>query len=102
MQERCARDRRDPANECGCSRGFAGLSSARPTTTARTAEFPDLTLDRYVTAIGDGLDAQGWGRQDADSLAALMVDIARQWPAGTVIERSFWEFSVREMERSGR
>jgi hypothetical protein len=55
----CASDRCDPDGRCGCGRSFAGLNSARATTTARVADVP-LSRDDVVEALGSSLAQQGW------------------------------------------
>lgn len=69
IQEPCGRDRRAGPGEvgCGCSRGFAGLSSHRATTTVRIAEIPGLTVADYVSALEASLEAGGWIHQKPPS-----------------------------------
>jgi hypothetical protein len=95
VQEPCDCDRREPLNGCGCSRGFDGVVSARATTTAKVVDRPDLSFDSYVTALRDGLVAQGWPGEWAPEMAALMLEMADHFGLGTVIERSFDDYRAR-------
>lgn len=45
---------------CGCRRGFAGLASARATTTAMIVERPGVTEQDLRDAVHDWLDRGGW------------------------------------------
>ena len=47
---------------CGCGRSFAGLASARATTTARVADLPHMTRDDVRLAIDESLRRGGWFR----------------------------------------
>ena len=46
---------------CGCSRGFAGVSSHRATTTAMVVDRPELDHDGYRDALFDAMTEQGYG-----------------------------------------
>ncbi|PVZ03650.1 DUF7715 family protein [Actinomycetospora cinnamomea] len=82
----CAADRRDPDGRCGCGRAFAGLNSARATTTARVADLP-LSRADVVEALRSSLAQQGWdpaeAAQEADDLLRTVADV----PVGTVYGR---------------
>lgn len=45
---------------CGCRRGFPGLGSTRPTTTAIVVDRPALTPEDLRDAIADSLERDGW------------------------------------------
>lgn len=47
--------------ECGCDRGFAGLSSSRATTTAQVVDRPDMSLADLKAALTDSLTRDGRG-----------------------------------------
>lgn len=91
-----ARDRGDPDGHCGCRRGFDGLNSHRPTTTARIAEV-SLSLADYALAFQSSEQDEGWNPCDdcAMSLAVDMAAMALPWPVGTVLERRLDELVVR-------
>jgi hypothetical protein len=93
-QEPCRKDRHDPDGPCGCGRGFAGMNSHRATTTARVA---DLDIDRtsFVVALRASLKAQGWPMSWARELADEMIELARNWPVDTVVERRLEWFRAR-------
>ena len=95
IDEPCARDRKFPENACGCSRGFAGLSSHRATTTARIAEIPGFTVGDYIAALESGLEAQGWDPADAEKIAVAQLELVAGWPAGAILERSFDVIGIR-------
>lgn len=46
--------------ECGCDRGFAGMSSSRATTTAKVVDRPDYSMADYRGALVDSLTRGGW------------------------------------------
>lgn len=84
-------------DRCGCRRGMAGVASCHATTTIKVAERQDLDPDSYSGLIADAYQKQGyvteellatqevrvWLRQMADEL----VELARPWSVGTVLER---------------
>ena len=80
---------------CGCRRGFAGMASARSTTTALVVERNDLTSNELSNALSDSLERQGWlsGRwseADEDLFRDLFQRTqlaATHFAPGTVIER---------------
>lgn len=96
----CARDRRDPAQGCGCGRGFGGLTSHRATTTAEVIEV-DFSEDDLRLAVRTSLTDQGWlaaGLTEQDS--AEVVDevvgdigaVIDSLPVGTIVRRNVDEF----------
>jgi hypothetical protein len=79
--------------DCGCTRGFAGLSSHRATTTARVVNRPELDPAAYVQLLVDDAVANGFGPVD-DELRRLVADearhlmaLAQELPLGSVLER---------------
>ncbi len=82
--------------DCGCERGFAGLASARATTTARVVDRPDLDEHRYSLALADGLSRQGWLGPETDEetplvlgeYRAILAELTAAFAPGTVVERS--------------
>ena len=95
VQEPCASDRRDPDGPCGCGRGFAGMSSHRPTTTCRVAEIPDFSREDMIVALEASLRDGGWPTEWAVELADGMLELASLWPEGTVIDRRIDDFGPR-------
>ncbi|WP_354501952.1 hypothetical protein [Mycetocola sp. 2940] len=95
VQDPCDCDRIEPLNGCGCSRGFAGVASARATTTAKVVDLPELSIESYTVALRAGLVAQGWPGEWAPGMAELMLDMAAHSPIGTIIERSFDDYRAR-------
>ncbi|BBY98319.1 DUF7715 family protein [Mycolicibacterium fallax] len=94
VQDPCDRDRRDPNDECGCSRGFAGAASHRATTTAQVADLP-LTRAELIDAMRMSLDDGGWPVEWAEDVVDDNLIIASVFSVGTVIERSFDQFRPR-------
>ncbi|MFD8499887.1 hypothetical protein [Amycolatopsis sp. NPDC059657] len=93
----CADDERNPDGECGCGRGFSGLSSSRASTTARVAELPGFTKAEYVEALRSGLGAAGYESELAPEIAESLLDLIRFWPVGTVVERRLDEIRPRSV-----
>jgi hypothetical protein len=96
----CARDRKDPDGGCGCGRGFAGLNSARPTTTARVADLP-LTRSDFVEALRSSLAQQGWNPTWAAGEADELLALACTVPVGTVLGRRLDQLVVRRPPSTG-
>jgi hypothetical protein len=90
----CATDRRDPDGGCGCGRAFAGLNSARPTTTARVADLP-LSRADVTEALRSSLGQQGWDSSWAAGEAGGLLDLVADLPVGTVLGRRLFEIVVR-------
>ncbi len=84
----------DPS--CGCDRGFAGVASARATTTAMVVDRPDLTEDDVSIALIDGLTRQGWledgwgevNEELFEQYWAMLELITLNFAPGTIVERS--------------
>ena len=98
--------------DCGCDRGFAGLSSHRATTTAMVVENPHITTTDLRDVVYDYLVSGGWldllreaaeaafddddSIDDADAALHELVDehldliafICNRFEPGTVISRS--------------
>lgn len=101
IQEPCAWDKREPDSPCGCSRGFAGMSSHRATTTAMVVDSP-LTEAEIRHATRASLADGGWldpswcspelAREQLDEAFRNFTSIASDFPAGTVLRRSFDNF----------
>jgi hypothetical protein len=82
----CRADRYDADGACGCGRSFSGLVSCKATTTAEVREVMG-TRRELIQAYGDGLDEQGWGRENAPYVLEEILDITSGLPVGTVVER---------------
>lgn len=78
--------------DCGCDRGFVGMTSRGASTTARVVERPGLTIDVLATELASSLAAGGWlGAPDsADPMVAELLDATLEmihgFPVGTVLE----------------
>ena len=81
---------------CGCTRGFAGFTSHRSTTTARIVERADLTIQDLCHQLAESLHVGGWiPTLDASNdlvveLATEIVELAAnfgRYGPGAVIER---------------
>lgn len=81
---------------CGCSRGFVGLESGRPTTTARVVERSDMTIERLSVIVAESLCEGGWietpdpAEEAVSWLSLEIVEMANRYArfgVGTVIER---------------
>jgi hypothetical protein len=81
--------------ECGCVRGFAGMASARASTTALVVERHDLSANDLSNALVDSLERQGyltgrWSELDEDVFRELFerIQIATaHFAPGSIIER---------------
>jgi hypothetical protein len=92
----CADDRRDPeGGRCGCARAFGGLNSHRATTTAMVRDLKGFSRADYVEALRSSLEQQGWPCEVAEGEADELLEVARSWPAGTIVERRLDTISVR-------
>lgn len=84
------------APECGCAHGFAGMASAKATTTALVVDREDLTLHDLSMALSDSLERQGWlsGEWTEDDeeifrhLFQRLLVSASHFPAGSILERN--------------
>jgi hypothetical protein len=80
---------------CGCSRGFAGMASARATTTALVVDRPDISANDLSNALSDSLERQGWlsghwSESDEDVFRELFRRVllaASHFVPGTIVER---------------
>ncbi|GJM36987.1 MAG: hypothetical protein DHS20C19_03540 [Acidimicrobiales bacterium] len=80
---------------CGCSRGFAGMSSSRATTTAMVVDRPELSRADVAKALADSLERGGWlahcDQKQADEmvgeLLAMLANITESAPMGSVVRR---------------
>jgi len=93
----CAADAKDPDGHCGCGRGFAGLVSARATTTAMVTEVADVTVQDYTEALRTGLQDQGYVAGWADEMASGILELISPWPVGAVVERRLGVFRPRAL-----
>lgn len=91
----CDADLKNPANGCGCTRGFGGLSSHKAMTTVEVVE-SHMTPEEVRVAFEVSLRDQGWIPPGTPSdvveeiLAETMVDIlshAEAFPLGALIRR---------------
>ena len=79
--------------DCGCERGFAGVTSHRATTTAMVVERPELTPALLADILRDDAISSGLPADlpELDALLrseqAALAKIVGQWGAGTVVER---------------
>jgi hypothetical protein len=94
VQEPCDRDRNDPDDGCGCSRGFAGAASHRATTTAMVVD-SEMTRDDVVLAFRTSLYDGGWPGAWAEDVADDNLEIAAQLRTGSIIVRQFEQFFLR-------
>ncbi len=82
-------------SRCGCSRGFAGMASAKATTTALVVDRADISANDLSNALADSLERQGWltghwSEDDEDLFRDLFQRIllaATHFPPGSIIER---------------
>lgn len=81
---------------CGCTRGFAGLTSRQATTTAIVVERPDLPIEALSQLVATSLHEGGWldsadpGSEVVSGLATEIVELASSYGhfgPGAVIER---------------
>ncbi len=90
-------------DRCGFAQGFAGVASAKATTTAMVVDRPELTTHDWSVAIADGLTSQGWLEDDwcdanDDLLEQVLADleaIVDPIAPNTVIERNGTDFFPR-------
>ena len=92
----CDCDFGDPDSACGCARGFAGMSSHRPTTTALVWDLDMTRADLRLALQAARADA-GWVLSGAelDREVDLLVEAGAHWPAGTVVERRLYQLNAR-------
>ncbi len=87
----CRRDRDNPDGECGCGRAWIGANSHRSTTTAVVRDLP-LRVREYAEAIRSSLEYDEWWPDFVDNyglvtMVSELLDTARSYPIGTVLER---------------
>ena len=90
-------------DRCGFAQGFAGVASAKATTTAMVVDRPDLSVHDWSIAIADGLTRQGWledGWSESndellDQVLADLEAIVEPIAPNTVIERNGTDFFPR-------
>ena len=95
----CRKDRDNPDGRCGCGRSWAGASSMRSTTTAMVRDLP-LTVDEYTEAIRSSLEYGDWWPEFVDDhgvrqMVAYLLNLARSYPVGAVLERRLDVVTVR-------
>jgi hypothetical protein len=82
-------------DQCGCARGFPGLASSKPTTTAMVADLPHVGVAELERALRDALTRDGWlsGLKPAKAddvvhvhLSAILEICAEHRP-GTIVRR---------------
>lgn len=81
---------------CGCTRGFAGLSSARATTTAVVVDRPELQIGDLADALTDSLERGGWLNGSSENetvemvgeLLTMLVNITEPAEPGSVVRRN--------------
>ena len=91
----CDADRGRPDGGCGCNRSWAGVSSAKSTTTAVVRDL-SMSRDEYVTAIRDSYTYSGWDDAGTETIAAELLEIASDNALGTVVELRDGDVIVRE------
>lgn len=81
--------------ECGCDRGFAGMTSHRATTTARIAERGDMDEDEYRDVVFAAMRDQGYDLIGLENLGDAVYEhlSAVRWfgkdhGVGTVVGRT--------------
>lgn len=84
-----------PDDSCGCARSMDGTATMKGTTTFRVVEMA-WSLDQYVSAIQHAMKKAGWlerleqlvDQPDiAQEVTNDMIDIASNFPVGTILER---------------
>jgi hypothetical protein len=78
--------------DCGCERGFVGMASRRPSTTAEVVDRPGLTIEVVANELASSLQAGGW-MPEADPADPIVAELL-EWlvravgdhPVGTVLE----------------
>ncbi len=84
---------------CECSRSMVGVLCRRGTTTMKVIE-SDLTRDEYLRLIRDankGYAELGIDQSVFDEQADALLELAMQFPMGTVIERDGEDFHQRQI-----
>jgi hypothetical protein len=91
----CVGDGHGPDDPCGCGRAFTGMNSHAATTTVMIRDLPGFTPADYVEALRSSLNQQGRDSSHVIHEAAALYTLARQWPAGTVLERRLDQVAAR-------
>ena len=94
----CDRDRAEgPDGGCGCGRGFAGLNSAKFTSTAMVRDIDGYTFDDLLEAVRSHRGQSGWddAAELAEAEAAALAELADEHPVGTILERRLDDVLVR-------
>ncbi len=84
----CDRDEEDIDGDCGCRRSLTGIVSRKGTTTMAVVE-RTITLDELAGIIRENAESAGI-HLDIDvphDLAEYVVEMAAEFPVGTVVER---------------
>lgn len=92
-------------DRCGFAQGFAGVASAKATTTAMVVDRPELSVHDWSVAVADGLSRQGWledewGEANDELLEQVLADleaIVEPIAPNTVIERNGTDFYPRHL-----
>ena len=93
--EPCAGGHPDPDGPCGCGRSFTGLNSHAATTTVVIRDLAGFTPADYVEALRSSFQQQRLDASQVIHEAAALYTLARQWPAGTVLERRLDQVAAR-------
>lgn len=87
---------------CGCTRGFAGMTSHRATTTAQVVDRSDLDPEDYHDLLIDGMESQGYVIRGDDLLEDAVDEVVSAVQVlgsvlgpGTVVGRSGMSLMVR-------
>lgn len=80
---------------CGCTRGFAGMSSSRATTTAMVVDRPEIGIAELTGALTDSLERDGWlthispheGDEMIAELLTTLANITEPSRPGSVVRR---------------
>jgi hypothetical protein len=90
----CARDHGNPDGACGCARSWAGVETAKGTTTAVVAD-KAITVDELAEAVNAsyGIDLPAEAREEAEEVCR----IAGEFPVGAVLEVRGDTIQVRQV-----
>ena len=79
--------------DCGCTRGFAGMTSHRATTTALVVDRPELHVEVYRSLLRDEILGAGCPADDPDLDRSIADEVdhlrrlADAFAVGSVLER---------------
>lgn len=81
---------------CGCKRSLVGMKSHKATSTMKVAQL-DQTEDEMMAKLALSLEDSGYSSIEEDLRAEVreVVEVANQFPLGTVIERRGSRFIAR-------